>query len=86
VQQDPGSPLSIALSMFPLTSPMSMPTRWASGVVPDWQLVVSMLLAMGAAFVLAWFGSSVYRRALVVTGRRVTLREVLPGAPGTGSS
>lgn len=84
VQQDPGSPLSVALSMFPLTSPMAMPTRWASGVVPEWQLVVSMLLAVAAAFVLAWFGSSVYRRALVVTGRRLKLREVLP-AVSTGS-
>jgi ABC-2 type transport system permease protein len=78
VQQDPGSALSVALSMFPLTSPMAMPIRWSSGVVPEWQLAVSMLLAMGAAVLLAWFGSSVYRRALVITGRRLKLREVLP--------
>ena len=78
VQQDPGSALSVALSMFPLTSPMAMPIRWASGAVPEWQLVLSMLLAMGAAVLLAWFGSSVYRRALVITGRRLKLREVLP--------
>ena len=77
VQQDPGSPLSVALSMFPLTSPMAMPTRWASGLVPGWQLVASMLLAVGAAFLLAWFGSTVYHRALVITGRRLKLSEVL---------
>ena len=77
VQQDPDSALSIFLSMFPLTSPMAMPIRWSSGAVPEWQLVVSMLLAVGAAVLLAWFGSSVYRRALVVTGRRLKLREVL---------
>jgi ABC-2 type transport system permease protein len=78
VQQDPGSALSVALSMFPLTSPMAMPIRWSSGAVPEWQLVLSMLLAVGAAVLLAWFGSSVYRRALVITGRRLKLREVLP--------
>jgi ABC-2 type transport system permease protein len=78
VQGDPGSPLSIALSMFPLTSPMAMPTRWASGLVPEWQLVASMLIALVSAVLLAWFGSSVYRRALVITGRRLKLREVLP--------
>ena len=39
VQQDPGSALSVALSMFPLTSPMAMPIRWSSGTVPEWQLV-----------------------------------------------
>ena len=78
VQGDPGSPLSVALSMFPLTSPMAMPTRWASGLVPEWQLVASMLIAVVSAVLLAWFGSSVYRRALVITGRRLRLREVLP--------
>ena len=78
VQQDPNSALSVALSMFPLTAPMAMPIRWSAGAVPEWQLVLSMLLAIGAAVLLAWFGSSVYRRALVITGRRLKLREVLP--------
>lgn len=77
VPQDPGSPLSTALSMFPLTSPLAMPIRWASGSVPTWQLAGSMVLAATAAVLLAWFGSSVYRRALVITGRRLRLREVL---------
>ena len=77
VQQDPGSPLSVALSMFPLTSPTAMPIRWASGLVPPWQLVLSMLLAVGAAVLLAGFGAGVYRRALVITGRRLKLRELL---------
>ncbi len=77
VQQDPGSTLSVALSMFPLTSPMAMPIRWSSGTVPEWQLAASMLLALAAAVLLAWFASRVYRRALVITGRRLKLREVL---------
>ena len=47
------------------------------GRSPDWQLMVSMELAVAAAVLLAWFGSSVYRRALVVTGRRLKLREAL---------
>ncbi len=82
VQQDPGSAVSVALSLFPLTSPMAMPVRWSSGMVPEWQLIVSMLLALGAAFLLAWFGSTVYRRALVITGRRLKLGEVLrPSIP-----
>jgi ABC-2 type transport system permease protein len=78
IPMNPGSPMSVTMSMFPLTSPMAMPIRWASGTVPLWQLIVSMLLAIGAAFLLAKFGSKVYARALVVTGRRLKLREVLP--------
>ena len=77
VVQNPSSALSVTLSMFPLSSPMAMPIRWASGTVPAWQLVISMELAVAAAVLLAWFGSRVYRRALVVTGRRLKLREAL---------
>ena len=85
VQQDPGSATSVALSLFPLTSPMAMPVRWSSGMVPEWQLIVSMVLALGAAFLLAWFGSMVYRRALVITGRRLKLGEVLRSTSATAS-
>ena len=77
VPMGPDSPLSTALSVFPLTAPMAMPIRWASGGVPVWQLAASMLLALATAVLLARLGSSVYQRALVVTGRRVKLREVL---------
>lgn len=78
VPMGPNSPLSITMSMFPLTAPMAMPIRWASGVVPVWQLLLSMGLAIATAALLARFGSHVYQRALVVTGRRLKLREVLP--------
>lgn len=77
VPLDPGSSLSVFLSMFPLTSPMAMPIRWASGTVPVWELVTSLLLALGTALLFAWFGARIYQRALVVTGRKVKLREVL---------
>lgn len=77
VQGDPSSALSVVLSMFPLTSPMAMPVRWSSGLVPGWQLAASMLLAVAAAILIAWFGSAVYRRALVLTGRRLKLSEVM---------
>jgi hypothetical protein len=36
-----------------------------------------MLLAISAAGLLSWLSSTVYRRALVVTGRRLRLTEVL---------
>ena len=39
---DPNSVWSVALSLFPLTAPLTMPVRWASGEVPAWQLVLAM--------------------------------------------
>lgn len=77
VPADPSSPLSTAVSLFPLTAPMAMPVRWASGQVPVYQLALSMLLTALTAVLLLALASTIYRRALVLTGRRVSIREVL---------
>jgi ABC-2 type transport system permease protein len=77
VAGDPGSAWSAAISMFPVSAPMAMPIRWASGEVPIYQLLVAMVLTAGTAVLLVLAGSSIYRRALLITGRRVQLREVL---------
>jgi ABC-2 type transport system permease protein len=77
VPNDPSSSLSIAVSLFPLTAPMAMPVRRASGQVPDYQLALSMRLTAITAVLLPALASTIYRRALVLTGRRVPIREVL---------
>ncbi len=77
VAGDPGSAWSAAISMFPVSAPMAMPIRWATGEVPIYQLAVAMVLTAGTAVLLVLAGSSIYRRALLITGRRVHLREVV---------
>jgi ABC-2 type transport system permease protein len=77
VMSDPSGGWSVAASIFPFTAPMAMPIRWASGQVPVWQLVLAMTLTAATAMLLISVASSIYRRALVITGRRVRLREVI---------
>jgi ABC-2 type transport system permease protein len=77
VTNDPGSVWSIALSLFPLSAPLAMPVRWASGEVAVWELVLAMVLTAATAVLLVRLASFVYRRALLVTGRRARLREVV---------
>jgi len=77
VINNPMSPLSTAASVFPLTAPMAMPVRWALGDVPFYQLALSMLLTAVTAVLFVALASAIYRRAIVLTGRRVSLREVL---------
>ncbi|HSK25680.1 MAG TPA: ABC transporter permease [Jiangellales bacterium] len=74
---DSESLTSVVASLFPLTAPLVMPIRWAGGEVPGYQLVLAMLLTAGAAVLLAALAATVYRRALLVTGRRAKLREVV---------
>jgi ABC-2 type transport system permease protein len=77
VMSDPSGGWSVAVSIFPFTAPMAMPIRWASGLVPVWQLVLAMALTATAAALMVGVASAIYRRALVITGRRVSLREVM---------
>ncbi len=75
--QDPNSWVSTAASLFPLSAPVVMPLRWASGLVPGWQLAAAMVLTAAAAGWLALAAARVYARGLARSGRRVGLREVL---------
>jgi ABC-2 type transport system permease protein len=77
VTADPSGGWSVAASIFPLTAPLAMPIRWASGQVPVWQLVLAMALTAATSVLLVWVASSIYRRALLITGRRVKLLEVI---------
>ena len=81
VTADPSGVWSVAASIFPLTAPLSMPIRWASGLVPVWQLVLAMALTAATAMLLVSLASTIYRRALVITGRRVKLRELMGSRP-----
>lgn len=74
---DPNGWPSVIASLFPLSAPMVMPVRWASGLVPGWQLALSMALTLGCAILLAALASRIYARGLATAGRRLRLREVL---------
>jgi hypothetical protein len=79
VTSNPASGWSVAASLFPLSAPMAMPIRWASGDVPIYQLLLAMALTAASSVLLVSVASSIYRRALLITGHRVKLREVLGG-------
>ena len=75
--QDPTSPWSLLIAVFPLTSPIGMPFLWASGEASAYLLVFSMMLAIVSAAGVIWLASAIYRRGLLVTGRRLGVREAI---------
>jgi ABC-2 type transport system permease protein len=77
VANDPGSLLSVVTSIFPFSAPVAMPIRWASGEVPVYQLLLAMALTAGTALLLVRLAAAMYGRALLITGRRAKLREVV---------
>ena len=71
------STLGTVLAYFPLTSPMIVPYRVAVDAGSIVEYTLSAVLLYAAVFAAARVGAVVFRRAIVRTGRRLTLREVL---------
>ena len=78
-QGEPDAPLVVAGSLFPPSAPMVMPMRVAAGDVAPAEVALAVVGVLLTAALVMRVGSTVYRRALVRTGRRLKLREVLRG-------
>jgi ABC-2 type transport system permease protein len=76
VIQDPLSPMSTALSLFPLFTPILMWGRVATGVVPVWEVALSFALMLLAIFAIAWLAGRIYKVGILMAGKRPTLPEL----------
>jgi ABC-2 type transport system permease protein len=64
-----------AASFVPVVSSVAMPIRMLDGGVAWWQPVLSLALALAAAWVLLRLGERIYQRAVFQGGRSLTWRE-----------
>lgn len=78
-QSSPDSLLAVGTSLFPLTAPVVMPMRVAVTSVSLLELAIAVIGIVAGAGVLVRVGGTVYRRAIIRTGRRLKLRDVLRG-------
>jgi ABC-2 type transport system permease protein len=75
-----GSPslLVKVLAYLPPTAPFAMPTLVGFGEATWWQFLLSVMVTLVCTLVVAFAAAQVYRTAVLHTGRRVRLRELLP--------
>ncbi len=66
------------LAYLPPTAPFAMPTLVGLGAVTWWQFLLSVLVSLGCTALVALAAARVYRTAVLRTGSRVRLRELLP--------
>ncbi|WP_219468082.1 ABC transporter permease [Nonomuraea rhizosphaerae] len=74
---DPTGTLAEVASLVPPFSSMVMPVRMAAAEVPLWQIGLSTALMVLAVVGVLSFGAKVYQRAVLRTGARVRLGDVL---------
>jgi ABC-2 type transport system permease protein len=74
---DPGSPLSVTLSMIPFSAPIAMPVRWAAGNLPIGEVALSLGILFVSIIGVTWVASRIYRVGILMTGKRPNLKELV---------
>ena len=65
------------LAYLPPTAPFAMPALVGFGEVTWWQFLASVLVTLACTVGVALAAARVYRTAVLQTGRRVRLRDLL---------
>lgn len=74
---DPTNSLVTVLSYVPFFAPLIMPMRWALDVAAPWEVAVMIVACLALIALLVRVAGTIYGRAVLRTGSRVPLREVL---------
>lgn len=75
--QAPSSPISVGLSLFPLTSPIAMMTRLAIGKVPALHILISIGLLALTAWLVVNGVAKLFRAQTLLTGQKFQLGNFL---------
>jgi ABC-2 type transport system permease protein len=73
--RNPDSGLMVFASLFPLFSPIVMPFRMAFSP-PGWQIALSLILVVAAAFFFVWLAGRIYRVGILLYGKKVSFKEI----------
>lgn len=77
VMNNPNGGVALFFSLFPFTSSLVMFLRTAVSEPPAWQILLSVVLLVGATIGLAWFAGRVYRVGILMYGKKPTIPEIL---------
>lgn len=74
--QHPNSTLSFWASIIPYTSPMVMLARIPFGVVPVWQIVLSLSLLALTFVATAYFAARIYKAGILMYGKKSSFKDL----------
>jgi ABC-2 type transport system permease protein len=74
--ENPNSPLAIALSLFPLTAPMTLSMRIAFTSIPTWQVILSVVILVLSAIAAVWLAGRAFRLGMLRYGQRLRWKEI----------
>ncbi len=74
---NPNEGLAIALSIFPLTSPIAMIMRLSITDVPLYELMISILVLAVSTFSIQEISARIFRASLLMYGKKPTIKELI---------
>ncbi len=74
--QHPSSGLSVWASIIPFTSPMVMLARIPFGVVPAWQLILSIVLLVATFVATVYVSAKIYKVGILTYGKKATFKDL----------
>ena len=75
IMDNPDGSLSFWMSLIPFTSPVIMMVRLPFGV-QNWEIILSMIILIGAFTCTTWFAAKIYRVGILMYGKKVTYKEL----------
>jgi len=69
----PNEPLSVFLSFFPFSAPVTMLLRMTAAQVPIWQVGASAALLLATAAGLTWLMARLFRAQILLSGEKISL-------------
>ena len=82
VLNDPDGVLGVVTTFVPVTAPFVVPVRAAFGVLPVWQHILAVLVALVAVVGLQWIRGRVYAGGALRFGGKIGWREAYRSAEG----
>jgi ABC-2 type transport system permease protein len=73
---NPDAPLAVVLSLVPFASPIMMFVRIGMGHPASWQIAAAVVINVATVGALVWVAAKVFRAAILLYGRRVSLSAV----------
>lgn len=73
---NPDHVLYTFFSLFPLTAPIAVIMKASIGMLPVWQLAVSIIIMIVSIVVTVWLASRVFRTFLLMYGKRPSIIEI----------
>ncbi len=80
--QDPNGTLALALSLFPLTAPVTMMARLSAGTIPLWEPLVSAALLLGTAYLILRGVAGMFRAQYLLSGQSFNMKRFFAALMG----